>query len=168
VGTCNYLIDGVSASGKTAVCHELQRRGFQAINGDTELAYQGDPYTGAPTGHVRSHWHHLWNADLVRALVADRCEHVTFFCGGARNLEQLEALFDAVFVLELDRDTLSRRLDKRPADELGSSPSERALILRLHASGQSTVPTGIPIDATAPLSWVVDELLRGVGMLPNP
>ena len=53
MGVTNYLIDGVSGTGKTSVCRELHRRGYQAINGDTELAYQGDPETGLPVdGHT--------------------------------------------------------------------------------------------------------------------
>jgi broad-specificity NMP kinase len=43
MGMRNYLIEGVSGTGKTSVCKELQRRGYDAINGDTELTYQGDP-----------------------------------------------------------------------------------------------------------------------------
>jgi hypothetical protein len=46
MGMRNYLIEGVSGTGKTSVCNELQRRGYHAINGDRELAYQGDPETG--------------------------------------------------------------------------------------------------------------------------
>jgi adenylate kinase family enzyme len=43
MGVTNYLIEGVSGAGKTAVCTELQRRGYQAIHGDRELVYRGDP-----------------------------------------------------------------------------------------------------------------------------
>jgi hypothetical protein len=43
MGIRNYLIEGVSGTGKTSVCDELQRRGYHAIHGDRELAYQGDP-----------------------------------------------------------------------------------------------------------------------------
>jgi predicted ATPase len=46
MGKRNYLIEGVSGAGKTAVCTELQRRGYQAIHGDRELVYRGDPETG--------------------------------------------------------------------------------------------------------------------------
>jgi hypothetical protein len=49
MGVKNYLIEGVSGAGKTAVCRELQRRGHHAINGDRELAYLGDSETGKPT-----------------------------------------------------------------------------------------------------------------------
>ena len=44
MGRRNYLIEGVSGSGKTAVATELQRRGYQAIHGDRELMYLGSPH----------------------------------------------------------------------------------------------------------------------------
>jgi gluconate kinase len=154
----NFLVEGVSGTGKTSVCHELRRRGFQAINGDTDLAYQGDPETGEPTD-VPSHWHHLWHVDRVRSLVADQTEQLTFFCGGSRNFAAFLDLFDAVFVLEVDPDTLNRRLDQRPDDEFGARQSERDLILRLHRTKEDTPKGGIPIDATAPLAQVVDEIV---------
>ena len=48
MGVKNYLIEGVSGTGKTAVAEELQRRGYYVIHGDRELAYVGDPETGEP------------------------------------------------------------------------------------------------------------------------
>lgn len=159
VGVRNFLVEGVSTSGKTSVCRELRRRGLHAINGDRELAYQGDPTTGEPTD-VPSHWHHLWRVDRVRELAADRRERFTFFCGGSRNVPAFLDVFDAVFVLEIDRETLERRLDQRPEDEFGARPAERELVLRLHLTREGTPTSGIPIDATAPLRQVVDEILR--------
>jgi gluconate kinase len=160
VGVRNFLIEGVSGTGKTSVCKELVRRGFHAVNGDIDLAYQGDPETGEPTSDVPSHWRHIWHVDEVRALVADRRERVTFFCGGSRNFSKFQDLFDGVFVLEIDLDTLNRRLDERPEDEFGAQQSERGLILRLHRTKEDTPRNGISIDATAPLADVVDEILR--------
>ena len=62
MGMVNYLVEGVSGTGKTSVCDELQRRGYQAVHGDRELAYQGDPATGdAVAGHT--HEHHLWRIE---------------------------------------------------------------------------------------------------------
>ncbi len=43
MGKRNYLIEGVSGTGKGSVCQELRRRGYAAVDGDNELAYQGDP-----------------------------------------------------------------------------------------------------------------------------
>lgn len=158
MGIRNYLVEGVSCTGKTSVCHELRRRGYAAVNGDRDLAYRGDPVTGEPTD-VGAHEHHLWRVDRVRALVADQQEPVTYFCGGSRNFSTFIDLFDAVFVLQIDQETLSRRLDRRPGDEWGARPEERELILRLHRT-QEDIPEGIAIDATAPLAEVVGEILR--------
>lgn len=160
MGVRNVLVEGVSGSGKTAVCHELRRRGYHAVNGDTDLAYQGDPLTGEPTTGEPSHWYHVWRVDRVRELVADRTEPVTFFCGGSRNTAAFVDLFDAVFVLEVDTATLERRLDERPVDEFGADPDERALVLRLHSTGEDRPAGGVGLDATQPLALVVDQLVR--------
>src|SRR5687767_7018364 len=81
MGVRNYLIEGVSGAGKTAVAAELQRRGYQAIHGDRELAYRGDPQTGLPlappTDPPTARWlseHQIWDVEKVRAHVASRDE----------------------------------------------------------------------------------------------
>ena len=66
MGIRNYLIEGVSCTGKTSVCTELQRRGYHAIHGDRELAYRGDPETGELRDGF-AHEHHIWNVDKVKA-----------------------------------------------------------------------------------------------------
>ena len=157
MGRRNFLVEGVSCTGKTSVCRALQARGYHAVNGDTELAYQGDPETGAPTPGGR-HEHHLWRVEAVEALVADHSAPVTFFCGGSRNHAAFLHLFDGVFVLDIDEETLLRRLDERPQDEFGARPEERELVLHLHRTREDT-PSGVVIDATRPLSAVVDEIL---------
>ncbi|WP_409250599.1 AAA family ATPase [Bacillus sp. SCS-153A] len=159
MGIKNYLIDGVSCSGKTTVCNELQRRGCHAIHGDRDLAYQGNPETGERTA-TASHENHIWDIDLVTALVENQDENVTFFCGGSRNFSKFIDLFDGVFVLEVDVDTLNRRLDMRPEDVFGGRKSERELIQRLHLTKEDIPKRGVIIDATAPIEDVVDEILR--------
>ena len=158
MGVRNYLIEGVSGTGKTAVCNELKRRGYHAINGDRELAYQGDPKTGEPLDGF-AHAHHIWNVDKVRALVADQSHRASFFCGGSRNFNRYIDMFDAVFVLEVDRDTLNRRLAARPENEFGGRSSERQLIVRLHATKEDIPKIGFVIDATRPITSVVDDIL---------
>lgn len=165
MGVRNYLVEGVSTSGKTSVCHDLLRRGYHAINGDRELAYQGDPDTGERTD-TADHEHHLWDVDFVRAIAAESHESATFFCGGSRNFNEFLDVFDEVFVLDIDTETLHRRLGQRPQDEWGSKPSERDLILRLHATREDIRAGGVLIDATRPLAVVVDEILRHAGEAP--
>ncbi|WP_029288402.1 AAA family ATPase [Cellulomonas sp. HZM] len=164
MGRANYLVEGLSGTGKTTVADELQRRGFHAVHGDRELAYAGDARTGEPF-ETSGRDDHVWDAAKVRALVADHDEAVTFFCGGSRNLSQFVDAFDGVFVLEVDLDTLHRRLDARPDDEWRDGvPTDRALIARWHST-KETVPVGVAIDATAPVARVVDEILRVAGLV---
>ena len=160
MGVRNYLIEGVSGTGKSAVCRELRRRGYQAVDGDNELAYQGDPPTGELTA-VPAHEHHLWSVDRVQGMVANHDEAVTFFCGGSRNFATFVDLFDGVFILEVeDFETLNRRLEQRPADEFGGQQADRELIARLHRTKEDIPSNGVAIDATAPVARVVDEIVR--------
>jgi hypothetical protein len=169
MGVRNYLIDGVSGTGKTTVAEDLQRRGYHVIHGDRELAYQGDPDTGRPldgppegnladtAAWVNTHW--IWPVEKVRSLIADHRVPISFFCGASRNSRHFIDLFDGVFVLDVDIDTLSARLAARPTDEFGGNPVERALIMRLHATKEDIPKNAMRIDATAPLARVVDEIL---------
>ncbi|OAV56002.1 nucleoside kinase [Rhizobium sp. WYCCWR10014] len=169
MGVRNYLIEGVSGSGKTTVAEELQRRGYHVIHGDRALSYVGDPETGEPLDGLAHksltdsvtwvHEHHIWDVDKVKAAVADHCNAISFFCGGSRNLPRFIDVFDGVFVLDIDLDTLNRRLAARPEDEFGGRPAERELIVRLHATKEDIPESGIVIDATLPLTIVVDEIL---------
>ena len=149
---------GVSGTGKTSVCDELRGRGYHAIHGDRELAYQGDPETGEPVDGF-AHEHHIWDVDKVKALAADQTHAMSFFCGGSRNYPAFIDLFDGVFVLEVDIDALNGRLASRTENEWGGRAIERELIARLHATKEDVPKGGVIIDATAPIPRVVDEIL---------
>jgi hypothetical protein len=170
MGRRNYLIEGVSGAGKTAVATELQRRGYQAIHGDRELVYRGDPETGLPTppetDPPTALWmseHQIWDVAKVQAYVANQVEAVTFFCGGSRNSAKFIDLLDGVFILDVDLDTMIRRIAERVAldpTDFGGKPEELELAVHLHRTQQDVPKSGIVIDATAPLAHVVDEILR--------
>ena len=161
MGVKNYLIEGVSGTGKTSVCDELRRRGYNAVHGDRDLAYQGDPKTGEPLDGF-AHEHHIWDVDKVSALVADQSYAASFFCGGSRNFDRFIDLFDGVFVLEVDLDTLKRRLAVRSEDAWGGRAGQRELIAQLHATKEDLPKNATMVDATAPISHVVDVILGHV------
>jgi hypothetical protein len=163
MGMRNYLIDGGSGTGKTTVCDELQRRGYQAIHGDRELRGAPQPAGAASDRHLPP----IWDVSKVKALIANQDEPVTFFCGGTRNSSEFIGLLDGVFVLEVDDlDIVMRRIDERvlvdPTD-WGGRQEEREIIKRLHRTKEG-IAAGCAIDATAPLESVVDEILRRVNL----
>lgn len=83
----------------------------------------------------------------------------TFFCGGSRNSDRFIGLFDEVFVLEVDLDTLNRRLAARPENEWGGTASEGKSFARLqHETKEGLPENAIIIDATTPLSSIVDTI----------
>src|SRR5215216_4390080 len=147
MGKRNYLIEGVSGTGKTSVAEELQRRGYHVIHGDREVKYRGDPKTGEPVNEPvheserdKAVWqqeHHLWDIDKVKSVIADHSKAISFFCGGSRNFSKFIDLLDGVFVLEVDEHTMNRRIDERVAvdpTDFGATPEERELIARLFAT----------------------------------
>lgn len=169
MGIRNYLIEGGSGTGKTTVAEELERRGYHVIHGDRQFAYYGDPQTGEKVDRLPdarapedlAWWYErwIWPVDKVKSLVADPRDAMTFFCGSSRNRRQFIDLFDAVFVLEVDLDTLNRRLAARPEDEFGGRPGERDLIVRLHEANDDLPANAVIISAAAPIAHVVDEIL---------
>src|SRR5258706_11325754 len=107
MGKRNYLIEGVSGTGKSSVCQELRRRGYVAINGDRELAYQGDPTTGEKTEGF-GHEHHIWDVEKVRRLAANQDDEATFFCGGFLKFKQFIQLFFLIFFFYFYCETIKK------------------------------------------------------------
>lgn len=174
MGIKNYLIDGISGTGKTAVAEELERRGYHVLHGDRELKYRGDPQTNQPVqepDHAseadKAEWrqkHHCWDMDKVNAVIADHSVPVSFFCGGARNFRHFIDKLDAIFVLEVDDiNEIFRRMDERVArdpTDFGGKPEEKEMVARLHKTKEDIPKGDFIIDATAPLEQVVDKILE--------
>lgn len=164
MGARNYLVDGLSGTGKTVVCDELQRRGYQAIHGDRELKVEPkmDEATSGPIpGYDLPP---LWNVEKVNALLANHDEAITFFCGGCSNSSEFIDRLDGVFVLEVnDIETVMRRIDERvvadPTD-WGGKEEEREIIRRAYQTKETVPKNGIAIDAAAPIPEVVDSILH--------
>ncbi len=169
MGVRNYLIEGLSGTGKTTVAEELQLRGYHVVHGDRSLAYIGDPNTGQPMEQpvdllpeVAAQWRQerwIWPIDQVSSIASDGTNPVTFFCGGSRNFAQFIHLFTRVFVLDVDLPILVQRLANRAQDEFGRRPEELALIRHLFATKSDIPGQATLIDSSVPVAQVVDTIL---------
>jgi gluconate kinase len=154
----NYLVEGLSGSGKSSVYEELIRRGYKAISTDRAWAYYADPDTGLPGGPIH-HDNWMWDRQKAVSELESADPEVLFVCGGGRNRDHFLPYFTKVFNLRIDDDTMRRRLRARTADDWEVGPDEIELVLELNRSDEK--PAGaIDVDATQPLNQVVDELLR--------
>ena len=174
MGIRNYLVEGVSGTGKTSVAEELQRRGYHVLHGDRELKYRGIPETGEPIEEPENlnkveqaawdHQHLLWDMGKVEATLSDKSLPVSFFCGGCRNSYMFIERLDGVFLLHVeDVNELFSRMDgrvKRDPTEWGGEPEHKALVSELHRTKSGLPECAIQIDATQPLGAVVEEILK--------
>src|ERR1700745_1226793 len=128
--------------------------GNWCIEAIRKRGYQVAPETATPTPIWMSE-HQIWDVEKVKAYIANQDEPVTFFCGGSRNFSKFIDLLDGVFILDVDLDTMNRRIDERVAldpTDFGGKPEERELAVHLHHTKEEIPKNGIIIDATAPLA----------------
>ena len=64
-------------------------------------------------------------------------------------------------VLDVDTETLKRRLIAREADDWGGNDEQKEFIVHLHAT-KDGVPQGTVIDTARPLDEVVDAIFDAI------
>jgi hypothetical protein len=163
-----YLVTGQAGSGKSSVAAELRRRGFAAYDTDAMEGVTGFDYadTGLPVGpgeieHPFDLRRISWNWRLDRLLELLESADDVFICAITSNTVELAHLFDRVFVLVPDRETLAERLRTRTTNTFGKHPAEAEPVLNHNdvIADEWRARGGIPIDASRPLAAVVDDLV---------
>jgi AAA domain len=175
-------VTGISGAGKSAVCDELQRRGYEAHDTDREEnAVWVNRKTGAVTARPAApdlgppDWleEHEWRvvASKVEALAQRADGRIVFLCGSTANEHEVWHLFSRVICLAIDRQTLRRRLASRTTNDFGKSPNELRAILAWQEVGDDEYRRlgAAVVDATCPLDEVVDHVLSiGVPSIGEP
>jgi gluconate kinase len=165
VAKTNYLVEGLSGTGKSSVYDELTRRGHSALSADRAWGYSADPIAALAGGSSR---HDNWKWDKTKAIeaLASPEPDILFVCGSSRNRDDLLPYFSKIFNLKIDDETMMRRLADRTNNDFGKDPGEVQLMLALNQEGEK--PAGaIDIDTNKPLKDVVDEILDLCGLDPS-
>jgi len=166
-------VTGLSGTGKSAVCRELKRRGYEAHDTDEEgNAVWVNRETGEVTAAAgaadrsRPGWLHdqEWRIvpGRVHALVGRANDPLVFLCGSTSNDDEVWHLFSRVIYLAIDEQTLRDRLASRTSNDFGRTPEELEAVLYWHRLGTADrVRLGaVVVDATLPLHEVVDKVLE--------
>jgi len=160
------LITGYPATGKSSVADELARRGYAAYNTDDmpglshHIHKDGTP-VDLSKGHIedKSKLEWVWNKAKFTELLhsADK----VFICAITSRQHEFYDQFDKIFVLTIDEPTLRHRLHTRTTNDFGKHPNELKMLIegREGFVKQMLKEGAITIDATQPLSKVVDDIL---------
>lgn len=166
-------ITGVSGAGKTSVAAELRQRGWRALDTDGEpgLARWIDPRGNVverpdePTEEWLSKNRWAWDASRFDELVSQIGSERVVLCGNASNeLEFLERM-DRILLLEIDANTMVRRLDdERRVNDFGTVGDTRDLLIRWLPGYQQRIRSlgAAVIDATASIDVVVESVLSAL------
>lgn len=172
-------ITGIAGAGKSAVCDELVRRGYEAHEADNTLSNfyvnaTGEIASSTTPAERTAEWreHHSWqmSKDKLLALKKTAASKPVFVCGVAANEEEYLDVFDKIFALTVDTETLVHRITTRDIGDFGKSEHEMKSLLEwqnMTEDGYKKIGAQV-IDATRPLATVVDEIIANtsIGRLP--
>jgi shikimate kinase len=147
------LLTGMSGTGKSALVHELRRRGYAAHDADDGFA---EPRADGRWG---------WRADVVAELLARAPDRLLFFAGCSE--EQAELPFDYRVLLTAPRSVLVERLRTRTTNAYGRDPDELARVLADLVEVEPLLrrSADLILTTTPPTAAVADQLLRRIAEL---
>lgn len=167
-------ITGMSGSGKSTIMAYLKQLGYE-VHGVDEEGYAD--WINRRSGKIETFddidpdfdihsWYtdHDWVLSLekITQLAHSSKEALVFLCGNAGGEEKALPLFDTVFVLRVDNETLRHRLTHRTNNDFGKHPSELDQIFKWNDDKyyEKYVKHGaIEVDGTMPTKDVVEKIL---------
>ncbi|PLS81325.1 hypothetical protein CYG49_02210 [Candidatus Saccharibacteria bacterium] len=169
-------ITGIAGAGKSEVYKELKGRGYEVYGTDEDqLAGFYNNQSGkrvenpADVGKkITLAWrvNHTWKLprSTIESLSNKSQGKTVFLCGVATNEEEFLDLFNKLFALVLDDETLHTRITFRTNNTFGKNEGELEQIRDWQASTSEYYDKYdyIRIDATKPVKKVIDEILSQI------
>ena len=170
------FITGVAGSGKSALAGHLRSRGLRAQDADCGISRHVDAATGLPAqapprAGQTPQWAALhefrFDLDRVSRLAESAGPHApAFLLGAAYGDDEVVAIANRSFFLDLDEAELRRRLAARPAGSYGQEAHELESVLAWHAGAAERYEAlgAVRLDAARPVGQIADELLGALGI----
>ncbi len=164
----------MAGSGKSTVCVELKRRGYESypiedIEGMFNIYHKGtrtffEGYNNLnPDDIENAEW--LCDTNKLQTLTSTQKSEVGFYCGVSSDIDELLPYFDKVLVLKANANTLNERLKSREGtDDIGNNQPGRDIIIKRKELWEKQLEEkgATVIDANNSLSKVVDDVLSKV------
>lgn len=166
-------ITGTSGTGKTTIARALAAKGIATIDTD-EICYWQNKETGErveffPIGEqsgmppeevAKRHATHNWICDTGEPKRFLDAHPNAVAVGGASNHQESLHLFDKLFALNANPETITKRIRERTDNDFGKHPEELKLILGWAENYVSHMKArgATILDADRPLEEIVEQI----------
>jgi broad-specificity NMP kinase len=127
----NILVTGVSGTGKSALCEELKKMGYQAYDLEMMEGYFAMHKKGTgekisyrfDNNNLKEMEKYDWLCDIpkLKELIEKNKDKTVFYCCTGSNINDLMPLFDKTILLTASEDVLRHRLTTRTSNDYGKS-----------------------------------------------
>lgn len=167
----SILITGVAGTGKSAVCDELNKLGYQAfgiedIDNLFSIAHKktGKQFKNYDNDDLEKVKQADWicNKKKLQHLMHKNSEGIVFYCGTASNLDDLLPLFDKIFLLKVSQKILRERLSTRTSNDFARTAEVQKWVFSWKTWWENHMKEkdAIVIDASRSLREVAENIIR--------
>lgn len=166
-------ITGPTCAGKSSLQKRLKLLGYEAYDADENICSWYHNSTGKKVAYPhtvnlrKEDWQEdntfLMDEVVVQRLYATSRRKTVFILGNATNeLKIADKYFDSVLCLEIDEETMVKRLLSRTTNQYGKDPDQMAVIRKWFNPTMDRYRRygATMIDATQPIEDVVNQILE--------